>query len=304
MQHEQLKVVLLDALKNTHIEFQRLFHGRGGCYKGLEYLTVDSIDKILYVCLYEQTPSETVLLNMLIQIFEQSKSHEILLVQRRYEKKTSYEVLKGELPLQPLLIQNQLKYAIHFHNQNLGFFADMKHGHEYVQTHAKDKTVLNLFSYTCAFSVCAIEGGALKTVNVDMAKNALSIGRTNHRLNHHDTKKVHFMPYNILKSWSRIKKQGPYDMIIIDPPSFQKGSFAATKDYEKVIKRLEDLASDECTVLCALNDPKLDTHFMKALFFKHAPKFVFEQRLKNPDTFPSENEEAGLKSLIFKCKAL
>ena len=66
------------------------------------------------------------------------------------------------------------------------------------------------------------------------------------------------MPYDILKSWSRIKKRSPYDIIIIDPPSFQKGSFAATKDYEKIIKNLMILANENCVVLSCLNAPELD----------------------------------------------
>ena len=108
------------------------------------------------------------------------------------------------------------------------------------------------------------------------------------------------MPYNILKSWNRIKKQGPYDIIVIDPPSFQKGSFAATKDYEKIIKRLEQLASEECIVLSALNAPELDTNFIKNIFEEFAPAFKFEKRLDNLKTFPSNNEERSLKNLIFK----
>ncbi len=109
----------------------------------------------------------------------------------------------------------------------------MKKGRQFVYENAKDKKVLNLFSYTCSFSVCASKGEAKEIVNIDMAKNALNTGRLNHQKNNLDTKNVKFLPHNILKSWGKIKKSGPYDIIIIDPPSFQKGSFAATKDYEK-----------------------------------------------------------------------
>jgi len=147
--------------------------------------------------------------------------------------------------------------------------------------------------------VCAINAGASKVVNVDMAKGALTTGRENHHLNNLDTKKVKFMPYDILKSWSRIKKEAPYDIIIIDPPSFQKGSFAATKDYEKIIKRLDELASENCIVLSCLNAPELDTNFIKNIFSEFANDFVFEKRLENLDTFVAINEEKALKNLVF-----
>ncbi len=176
----------------------------------------------------------------------------------------------------------------------------MKIGREYIKSISKEKNILNLFSYTCAFSVSAIEGGARQVVNVDMAKGALSTGRKNHHLNNHDTKKVKFLPYNILKSWSRIKKDAPYDVIIIDPPSFQKGSFAVTADYVKIVKRLEQLASKNCIVLSCLNAPELDTSFMKELFEENAPEFKYVKRLENLDTFFTDNEEKTLKNLIFK----
>ena len=108
------------------------------------------------------------------------------------------------------------------------------------------------------------------------------------------------MPYNILKSWSRIRKAGPYDLIIIDPPSFQKGSFAATNDYVKIIRRLNELAAKECTVLSALNAPELDSAFIRSLFNENAPEFCYVERLNNLESFASNDEERSLKNLIFK----
>ena len=46
----------------------------------------------------------------------------------------------------------------------------MKNGRAFVRENAKDKNVLNLFSYTCAFSVAAKLGGARSVVNIDMSK--------------------------------------------------------------------------------------------------------------------------------------
>jgi 23S rRNA (cytosine1962-C5)-methyltransferase len=135
-----------------------------------------------------------------------------------------------------------------------------------------------------------------------MSKGALSVGRENHRINNLDTSCVKFMPYNILKSWSRIKKYAPYDIIIIDPPSFQKGSFAATKDYAKIIKRLNELASEECVILSCLNAPELDTEFIKDLFKEYASDFEFLNRLETLDTFPNNNDEKTLKNMVFKRK--
>jgi 23S rRNA (cytosine1962-C5)-methyltransferase len=207
----------------------------------------------------------------------------------------------GELPEETFALENSLKYRLNFlNNQNIGFFPDMKIGREFVRDNAQGKKVLNLFAYTCPFSVAAIAGGAKSVVNVDMSKGALSTGRENHRLNALDPRSSQYMPYNILNSWSRIRKAGPYDLIIIDPPSFQKGSFAATSDYAKIIRRLKELAADSCTVLSALNAPELGTEFIRTLFKENAPEFAFVGRLENMESFPSDDDERSLKNLIFQ----
>jgi 23S rRNA (cytosine1962-C5)-methyltransferase len=300
-----LKEIILDNLKDKDIEFKRVFHGRGNFYTDFKYLVVDSINDTLLATFFEEIEKskEDDILKVLIDIF-QEKKFKNLIIQRRYSKDNLYEVLRGINPQNSVAIENNLKYKINFTNQNIGIFPDMKIGREFIQSICKDKNVLNLFSYTCAFSVAAISAGASKVVNVDMAKGALSIGRENHHLNNLDTKKVKFMPYDILKSWSRIKKEAPYDIIIIDPPSFQKGSFAATKDYEKIIKRLKELANEECIVLSCLNAPELDTKFIKDIFKEFANDFEFEKRLENLETFPAIDEEKALKNLVFKKKFL
>jgi 23S rRNA (cytosine1962-C5)-methyltransferase len=298
---DKLKEIILSNLENKSVEFKRVFHGRGNFYEDFNYLVVDSINDILLVTLFEKIDEK--IEASLIKVFDEiyaTKGFKSLIIQRRYLKENMNEAFRGKLPQSAIAIENGLKYNINFSNQNIGIFSDMKIGREFIQDICKDKNVLNLFSYTCAFSVAAISAGASKVVNVDMSKSALTIGRENHRINSLDTKKVKFMPYDILKSWNRIKKEGPYDIIIIDPPSFQKGSFAATRDYEKIIKRLGELAAQECVVLSCLNAPELDTSFIKNIFCEFASNFTFEKRLKNLDTFPAIDEEKALKNLVFK----
>jgi len=298
---EKLRELILNNLENKNEELKRVFHGRGNFYNDYNYLVIDSINDILLATFFEQIDPniEKELVKLLDEIYA-IKDFKTLIIQRRYKKDNLNEIRRGKVSSNAVAIENSLKYKINFSNQNMGIFADMKIGREFIQSICKDKNVLNLFSYTCAFSVAAINAGASKVVNVDMSKPSLTIGRENHHLNNHDTKKVKFMPYDILKSWSRIKKEGPYDIIIIDPPSFQKGSFAASKDYEKIIKRLNELAADKCIVLSCLNAPELDSEFIKNIFKEFANGFIYEKRLENLDTFPSIDSEKALKNLVFK----
>jgi 23S rRNA (cytosine1962-C5)-methyltransferase len=301
---DDLQQRLITNARPLSDEYTRLFHGRGNTYGAYRFLTVDSVDKVLFAVLFEADDEEEALISMLRNFYTGEGKWEALVVQQRYLPTSPSTVLEGELPEKTYAIEEGLKYHINFLNaQNIGFFPDMKLGREFVRDHAKGKKVLNLFSYTCSFSVVAIDAGAQSVVNVDMNKNVLSIGRENHRLNALDTKRVQFMPYNILKSWSRIRKEGPYDLIIIDPPSFQKGSFAATSDYEKIIRRLHEFAAEECIVLSALNAPELESEFIKTLFRDNAPEFRYVERLKNLESFPEKEEERSLKNLIFKKEA-
>ena len=297
---EKLKEIILENLENKSVEFKRVFHGRGNFYDGFHYLIVDSINDILMATFFEEVDENTQkeIIKILDEVYA-TKGFKTLIIQRRYKKDNLYEIVRGKISENAIAYENCLKYSLNFSNQNIGIFPDMKNGRSFIKEISKDKNVLNLFSYTCAFSVSAISGGALKVVNVDMAKNALTTGRTNHHLNNLDTKKVKFLPYDILKSWNRIKKEGPYDIIVIDPPSFQKGSFEASKDYEKIIRRLNELAAPNCTILSCLNAPELDSDFIKNKFAEFAPSFKFVKRLDNVEEFVTNNEEKSLKNLIF-----
>lgn len=301
MNLEELHQLLVTNAHSCAEEYTRLFHGRGNFYDGYQFLTVDSGGQVLYAVFFGADDEEKAIIGMLQKLYASEGKWEALVIQQRYLHGSPSTVVAGELPQECYAIENSLKYKLNFLNsQNIGFFPDMKEGRSFVRNNAKGKNVLNLFAYTCPFSVAAMEGSAVSVVNVDMSKGVLTIGRENHRINGLDTEKVQFMPYNILKSWSRIRKAGPYDLIIIDPPSFQKGSFAATSDYEKIIRRLNELSAKECTVLSALNAPELDTEFIKTLFRENAPEFRYIERLKNLESFPEIEEERSLKNLIFR----
>ena len=301
---EQLQQHLQTQLPTTE-EFKRLFHGRGRLYEGLKHLTIDSINtQIINAAFYFEEANEVAIIEML-RNFVHSTPYTTLVVQRRYLKGAPSEVLLGEVPENLYIIENGMKLKINLlNNKNSYYFADMKNGRTFVRQNAQDRRVLNLFSYTCAFSVAAKFGGAKSVVNVDMSKGALKIGMANHSLNEIDPKGVSFLPYNILKSFSALKKKGPYDLIIIDPPSFQRGSFEATKDYEKLIMKLPQLASEECLLLACLNAPELDEEFIKEKVRRLAPTFEFVKRLKNVKEFQSEDEARSLKNLVFKRRSV
>lgn len=299
MNLEKLENIINNNLKNKNIEAKRVFHGRGNFYDDFSYLTVDSLDSILFATFYEENLLEKEIISVLEKLAKKLL-FEGFIIQRKYKDSEFFEAVLGDIPNNFFVVENGLKFKIDFKNRNIGLFFDMKNTREYLKNISKDKAILNLFSYTCAFSVVSIFGGASKVINIDMGKNSLSIGRENHQLNNLDTKNVKFLAHNILKSFGKIKSLSPFDIIIIDPPSFQKGSFVATKDYEKIIKRVGDFTKKGSLVFACLNDPFLKTSYLINLFEEFAPDFKYVKRVENTKEFISNSDENGLKVLIFE----
>jgi 23S rRNA (cytosine1962-C5)-methyltransferase len=214
--------------------------------------------------------------------------------------------MKGELidgePLSKLVaVENGLKYHISLGRaQNTGLFLDIANGRSWVKDNSLGKNVLNLFSYTCGFSVAAMAGGAQRIVNIDMAKGALSTGRDNHRLNDHDMTKVIFQGIDIFKSWSRIKKYAPYDILISDPPSFQKGSVDIQRDYYKIISRIPQLVKPGGVLMLCLNSPNLDDDFLKQQVAEHCPDCKMLGKIENPEVFKEAQLGKGLKVYLYQ----
>jgi len=305
-----LEDILHSALSTPPTEVRRLFHGRGRCYEGLEQLTVDWLQGQVLICLFKEpseeflTALQTILKSWTESDVWQQSGATSLLLQHRARDGAPMDVLWGEHSEHQEVIESGLKYKLDLgRKQNNGLFFDMRFGRDWVRKQAKNKRILNLFSYTCGFSITAIEGGADHVVNLDMAKAALNRGRENHHLNNHDLKKVSFMGHELFKSWGKVRKYGPYDLIIIDPPSFQKGSFALTKDYQKILRRLPELLTESGQVLACVNDPAITSQFLIDGMAAEAPEITFDHRLDNPPEFQDIDPEGGLKALVFTHKA-
>ena len=154
--------------------------------------------------------------------------------------------------------------------------------------------VLNLFAYTCAFSVAALQGGAAHVVNIDMARGAIATGQQNHQLNGLHGGAV-FLAHDIFHSWGKITRGGPYDLIIADPPSYQKGSFVATKDYARLLRRLPDLLAPGGRALLCLNAPELPWAWLREQVDEHAPGLQLIERLAHPPAFADVDADRALK---------
>lgn len=212
--------------------------------------------------------------------------------------------MAGAVPEPHVVSEAGARYLVHLlRGQNHGLFLDMAEGRRWVREHVTPGAkVLNLFAYTCAFSVVALQAGAAEVVNVDMASGALATGRVNHELNGVKAG-AKFLAHDIFSSWGKLTRGGPYQLVICDPPSFQKGSFVATKDYARLVRRLPALLAPGGRALLCLNAPELGLDFLRDVVAAEAPTLASDGRVENPAVFADVSPDRALKVVAFRAPA-
>jgi 23S rRNA (cytosine1962-C5)-methyltransferase len=301
---------LLDAIAQLErpTEAQRIFHGRGGLYPGCEHWALDAYPPVWVLTSFlPVTDAELARVHDALSArWAQLAPDEPLswVFQSRHEGRAETRLMAGSVPEPHVVTERGARYLVHvLKGQNHGLFLDMAEGRQWVREHTANTRVLNLFAYTCAFSVAALQGGAKQVVNVDMSAGAIAIGQQNHALNGLGSG-ASFLAHDIFKTWGKITRSGPYHLIIVDPPSYQKGSFVANKDYARLMRRLPDLLRPDGEVLLCLNAPELDTVFLQNQMREAAPDLMFVERLPNPASFADVSPERALKVLRYRAPGL
>ena len=289
----------LQKLSELGGDCRRLIHGRGGHSPGFEHIAIDWFEPILLVTFYADSDKNAPLLEALAAAAKTGSDIRTIVVQERHRPGAPKRTIYGELPATPTARESDLRYHLTLdRNQNHGFFLDMKPGRDWIRARAGGKKILNLFAYTCSLSVAAIAGGAESVTNLDMASAALATGRRNHQLNFDsDTcRRASYLAHDLFKSWGKLRRSAPYDLIIIDPPSKQAGSFVAEKDYQRIARRLPELTHSQSNILACLNAPHLGVGFLTDLF----AAYQLQERLQAAPGFGENDPDAALKCLVFQ----
>ena len=296
----------MDLLKNEIMEkgppgheSRRLFHGRGHCFPEYEDILVDWFSPAVLVTLYRHRPEGWI--EEFAAWLKDYLSAYAVVVQKRYLPHSPSCITAGELPDNVNAVETGLHYRLRLNDtQNIGFFLDMAVGRALVSRSAKGKKVLNLFSYSCSFSVAAIAAGADMVVNIDMSRGALALGRLNHQLNHLDLRRASFLPLEIFKSFSRLRKLAPFDMIICDPPDEQGSSFRPQRDWPKLSRKLPELLSEKGELFLCLSSPRMSTGYLEELFQGVKPPLQLLDTHRSGRDFPEAEPEKGLNILQYR----
>jgi len=284
-------------------DVRRIFHGRGQCFPGLEHLCLDWFAPVVLISAYEPVSDPAALVDVICSADQHGQVATILL-QKRFETGSPTEALFGSAPRKVVVTEGDLRFEVQpGQRRNSGLFLDMSVLRERVRQEAKECNVLNLFAYTCAFSVAALAGGAQSVTNVDMSKNSLAWGARNHELNGQDAALVKYIPHNLFRSWGRIKQFGRYDLVIIDPPTRQRGSFDVEKNYGSVLKRLPGLCNPNAKVIATLNSPFQPVDYLLELFARRVPGAELIEQLSAAPEFVDKHPERALKICEFAMPA-
>ena len=234
---------LRSPLREQNCNAYRWLFGEGD---GLAGITVDIYEEYAVVQTYMEGAST--LLDWLVKaliavaplqgILWRTKHQEGLENESPQESKT--QLLWGKAPKGNITVKEHgLLFQVNLQTgQKTGLFLDHRENRRFVGEISQGKTVLNCFSYTGAFSLYALRGGANHVTSVDIGKNLAAVADSNVRLNQFDSDRHTFVTadcFDVLHRYAQ--EQKIFDIVILDPPTFAKSKqnrFAAIRAYTKL----------------------------------------------------------------------
>ncbi|HDR7433181.1 class I SAM-dependent rRNA methyltransferase [Bacillus cereus] len=200
---------------------------------------------------------------------------------------------RGEFPL--IVKENGANFAVYLNDGAMvGVFLDQRNVRKQIRDkYAKGRTVLNMFSYTGAFSVFAALGGASKTTSVDLANRSLSKTIEQFSVNEVDYEAQDIIVEDVFLYFKyAAKKKMKFDMVVLDPPSFarsKKYTFSAAKDYKNLLKETIAITENNGIIVASTNcsafDMKKFKGFIDTAFKEMNGKYKILEEHSLPEDF-------------------
>lgn len=221
--------------------------------------------------------------------------------------------MEAENPL--IILENNIKYAIYLNDGPMvGIFLDQRNVRNSIRKkYSSGKKVLNLFSYTGAFSVAAAFGGAKRTVSVDLARRSVEKTKENFEINDIKIDDHEIIVADVFDFFDLSVKRGDiYDMVILDPPSHSKSKkkiFSVDKNYKELIKKASKITTKNGVIVASTNHSgynyeKFLFHIKEALS-EESRKYEIIEEFRLPEDFrinKKYNASNYLKVIFIKVK--
>ncbi|PGZ94568.1 class I SAM-dependent rRNA methyltransferase [Bacillus sp. AFS029533] len=237
----------------------RVFNGEGD---GIGGLTIDFFDGFYLISWYSEGIYQ--FKDWIIQAIKNIVEFKGIYQKKRFDTKGQYieedDFVMGERGQFPIIVkENGVNFAIYLNDGAMvGVFLDQREVRKLIRDkYAYDKTVLNTFSYTGAFSVFAAVGGASKTTSVDLANRSLDKTKEQFKINGIDPATESIVVEDVFHYFKyAVKKNLTFDMVILDPPSFarsKKHTFSAEKDYKNLLKEAITITENDGVIVASTN---------------------------------------------------
>jgi 23S rRNA (cytosine1962-C5)-methyltransferase len=263
----------------------RLFNGAN---EGISGLVIEQFSDVIIFQVFEQEaqidePTLKAVAEWLINARKATSVYKKVFVKDRSHQTAGSDYYSSEpfigkpASSEILVCENGNLYEIQpFAGYSTGLFLDQRENRKFLGEIAARKQVLNLFAYTCGFSVACATQGAI-TTSVDLSKKYLDWGKKNFEKNKLDLTLHRFITQDCFEFLKRCEKKGTkYDLIIVDPPSFSRtkegGVFSLKKDLDRLLKALTPLVSTGGGLFFSCNFSEWDSH----LFQKKSAKVLEE----------------------------
>ncbi len=289
----------------------RIVNGEGD---GLGGLTIDYFDGYYLINWYSEGIYS--FKNKVIEALKRLVEFKGIYEKKRFDAKGQYveddDFVAGERGEFPLIVkENGINFAVYLNDGAMvGVFLDQRPVRKLIRDqYAKGKTVLNTFSYTGAFSVFAVEGGATHTTSVDLAKRSLNKTIEQFSVNGIDYEEQNILVMDVFKYFKyAVKKNLSFDIVILDPPSFarsKKHTFSAAKDYKDLLKDAISVTEDNGVIVASTNysgyDMKKFKGFIDQAFKETNGKYQLLEEFTLPEDFRTIKEfrEGNYLKVVF-----
>ncbi|MBE7146752.1 class I SAM-dependent rRNA methyltransferase [Bacillus mycoides] len=284
-----------DFYKSNDTTAFRALNGEGD---GLGGLIIDYYDGYYVISWYSE--GVYTFRDEIIAALQKVANFKGIYEKKRFDTKGKYiegdDFVAGERGEFPLIVkENGVNFAVYLNDGAMvGVFLDQRNVRKQIRDkYAKGRTVLNMFSYTGAFSVFAALGGASKTTSVDLANRSLSKTIEQFSVNEIDYEAQDIIVEDVFLYFKyAAKKKMKFDMVVLDPPSFarsKKYTFSAAKDYKNLLKETIAITENNGIIVASTNcsafDMKKFNGFIDTAFKEMNGKYKILEEHSLPEDF-------------------
>ncbi|MDG5790044.1 class I SAM-dependent rRNA methyltransferase [Evansella sp. AB-P1] len=304
----QKRTVLFEDNQTTAF---RLFNGEGD---GIGGLTIDYYDGYFVISWYSEGIYR--FKEPIIHSLQRLVEYKAIYQKKRFDTGGKYieeddfvTGVRGEFPI--LVKENGVNFSVYLNEGPMtGVFLDQREVRKTIrEKYAKGKTVLNTFSYTGAFSVYAVLGGAKKTTSVDLANRSLAKTEEQFQVNNIDPAKQEIKVMDVFNYFNyAVKRNIKFDMVILDPPSFarsKKRTFSAAKDYKNLLKDAISITNENGMIVASTNYSGFGMEkfkgFIEKAFEEMGERFDIIEQFSLPEDFPYHHafKEGNYLKVVF-----